>query len=237
MRSLARILSALALLAALLVPVASASAARTPGAKVARWAKKHHLHGSWRTKDADHDGLDNLTEFKAGTDPRKADSDRDGLDDGTELRIGDDPLDPDTDADGVKDGAEHAGVVTAYANGTITLKQFRGGTLTGVLSDVVDCTSASDAAAADSGADDGSVDDGSVDDGGTDASSDGGGDDGSADDGSGDDAPDATDDSADDDDPVAGCEAAGLATGALVRQVEVARDGGSLVFTAVELSS
>jgi uncharacterized protein (DUF736 family) len=129
MRTLARTLSAL-LLAALvaLVPATAASAAKQP--KVAAWAKKHKLTGSWRAKDADKDGLKNFAEFKAKTNPRKADSDRDGLKDGDELRSANDPRDPDTDDDGTKDGAEHAGVVTAFDGDTLTLKQFNGGTLT-----------------------------------------------------------------------------------------------------------
>jgi uncharacterized protein (DUF1800 family) len=42
--------------------------------------------------DADSDGLDNLSEFLAGTDPRDADSDDDGVPDGTEIAHGSLPL-------------------------------------------------------------------------------------------------------------------------------------------------
>lgn len=42
--------------------------------------------------DTDNDGLDNLSEFLAGTDPRDADSDNDGVPDGTEIAHGSLPL-------------------------------------------------------------------------------------------------------------------------------------------------
>ena len=143
MRTLGRTFSAL-LLAALvaLVPATAASAAKKP--KLAAWAKKHHLAGSWKAKDADKDGLKNLAEFKAKTDPRKADSDRDGLKDGDEVESANDPLNADTDDDGIKDGAEHAGVVTAYDGDTITIKQFKGGTITAYVDDLCDDATADD---------------------------------------------------------------------------------------------
>jgi len=78
--------------------------------------------------DTDNDGLTNLQEFQAGTDPRNpdtdgdgvsdgeeikrgtnplnADSDGDGLTDADEIRLGTDPLNPDTDGDGIPDGIE-----------------------------------------------------------------------------------------------------------------------------------
>ena len=125
MRSLFRTLGAVALAALVtLIPASAASAAKKP--KPAAFAAKYHLKGSWRTKDADGDGLKNLKEFKLGTNPKKADSDRDGLKDGDELTSGNDPLDSDTDGDGIKDGAEHAGTVTAFDGTTITINQFNG---------------------------------------------------------------------------------------------------------------
>ena len=56
--------------------------------------------------DPDADGLDNSTEFQAGTNPTDADSDNDGLTDFQELAAGTNPLDPDTDGDGLADGRE-----------------------------------------------------------------------------------------------------------------------------------
>ena len=90
MRILARTLSALALAALVaLVPATAASAAKKP--KVATWAKKHHLSGSWKSKDADKDAVKNVAEYKLGTNPRKADSDKDGLKDGDEVKSGQPP--------------------------------------------------------------------------------------------------------------------------------------------------
>jgi hypothetical protein len=57
--------------------------------------------------DADSDGLTNLQEYLAGTDPQKADTDGDGLTDGDEVnKYHTDPLNPDSDSDGLSDGDE-----------------------------------------------------------------------------------------------------------------------------------
>lgn len=61
--------------------------------------------------DADADGLSNLAEFQAGTDPRNTDSDSDGLTDSDELRRGTNPLRADSDGDHLSDRAELALVV------------------------------------------------------------------------------------------------------------------------------
>ena len=58
-------------------------------------------------EDADSDGLQNVSEFFAGTNPKLADTDADVLPDGPEvLTYHTDPLDPDTDKDGLLDGRE-----------------------------------------------------------------------------------------------------------------------------------
>ncbi len=59
--------------------------------------------------DPDMDGLSNLAEQAAGTDPNDADTDDDGLSDGEEVAVGTNPLDPDTDGDGFCDGPSGAG--------------------------------------------------------------------------------------------------------------------------------
>ncbi|UJG44068.1 MAG: right-handed parallel beta-helix repeat-containing protein [Candidatus Heimdallarchaeum endolithica] len=58
-------------------------------------------------KDPDNDGLTNLEEYQADTDPFDNDTDRDGLIDGDEVNIySTDPLNSDTDGDGMSDGWE-----------------------------------------------------------------------------------------------------------------------------------
>jgi nitrous oxidase accessory protein NosD len=72
------------------------------------------------TEDLDGDGLTDLEEFYAGTDPANPDTDGDGRLDGVEVLIGTDPLNPDTDGDGLSDGIEtNTGVwVDATKTGT-----------------------------------------------------------------------------------------------------------------------
>lgn len=56
--------------------------------------------------DADKDGVTNVAELAAGTDPHHSDSDRDGITDGAEITYGTSPLDPDSDNDTLIDGDE-----------------------------------------------------------------------------------------------------------------------------------
>jgi hypothetical protein len=56
--------------------------------------------------DPDGDGLDNLGELVAVTDPNKADTDGDGLNDAKEVAQETDPLKPDSDGDELKDNVE-----------------------------------------------------------------------------------------------------------------------------------
>ncbi|MFW9944644.1 MAG: hypothetical protein ACFFB7_06570, partial [Candidatus Sifarchaeia archaeon] len=57
-------------------------------------------------EDKDGDGLTNLEEYLAGTNPTLADTDGDGLKDGQEIDLGTDPNDIDSDVDGLSDGEE-----------------------------------------------------------------------------------------------------------------------------------
>jgi len=58
--------------------------------------------------DTDSDGLSDLQEGAAGSNPLDPDSDNDGLLDGAEVMMGTSPLDDDTDDDGIMDGNEDA---------------------------------------------------------------------------------------------------------------------------------
>lgn len=58
------------------------------------------------TADADDDGLNNLGEFQAGTDPQDYDSDNDGISDGDEVLGNTNPNNADTDNDGLPDSYE-----------------------------------------------------------------------------------------------------------------------------------
>jgi len=58
------------------------------------------------TEDEDNDGLDNKSEFEAGTNLEEPDTDGDGSNDGPEIDNGTDPRAPDSDGDGLLDGVE-----------------------------------------------------------------------------------------------------------------------------------
>jgi hypothetical protein len=87
-----------------------------------RWERAHGLQVGARDarKDADHDGLSNLGEYRARTRPedpdsdddcvadRNEDPDRDRVGNAGEMDAGTRPRDPDSDNDGVRDGREDA---------------------------------------------------------------------------------------------------------------------------------
>lgn len=114
-----------------------------------RWERKHHLSLKVKQtkRDQDRDGLNNLNEFKQGTNPRDADSDNDGMDDGDECHHGLNPKDRDSDDDGVRDENENAGKVTSFdaSTGVLTIELVGGGSITGkVTGDTeIDCEQAS----------------------------------------------------------------------------------------------
>ena len=101
-------------------PAADADASGIPDC----WEKWTHTRGFASDADPDGDGLTNLEEFEAQTDPIRADTDGDGIDDATELAglaagVADlDPAapatfvanEPDADADGIPDIWKDSGV-------------------------------------------------------------------------------------------------------------------------------
>jgi hypothetical protein len=78
-----------------------------------RWEKQHHLSLKVKQtkRDQDRDGLNNLGEFRAKTDPR----------------------DRDSDDDGIGDEQENAGTIASFTNGVLTITLAKGGTLSGTV--------------------------------------------------------------------------------------------------------
>ena len=104
---------ALTLIGALLLATAAQAGARDRNHDRIpdRWEKHHRLSLDVKQtrRDQDRDGLRNRAEFRSHMDPR----------------------DDDSDDDGVRDGDEHAGTISAFADGTLTIALFGGGELTG----------------------------------------------------------------------------------------------------------
>jgi len=154
-------------------------------------------------RDQDGDGLRNRGEFKAGLDPR----------------------DDDSDDDGTEDGDEHAGTVGSFdaATGTLTIKLFGGGSITGLVTDDTEIECDDDSARVSHDGDDDrsgpSGDDG-------DHSGPGRGDDDEGDDDHGDD-----DDRGDDED----CGTEALTAGREVEEAELKLSGGKATFREIEL--
>jgi hypothetical protein len=117
-----------------------------------KWEHKFHLstHKNSAKGDPDKDGLNNLGEFRAGTNPRRADTDNDGINDANddqdndgvdnvdEQHEGTNPRDADTDNDGVKDGDETSGTVDSFVEdsanpgtGTLTIRLADNSTISG----------------------------------------------------------------------------------------------------------
>ena len=229
-RTLTLFLAAVAALAVLVPATASARANPRPSASADRnhdripdrWERRHRL--SLRVKqtrrDQDRDGLNNLGEFKAGTNPRDRDTDDDGLRDGAERRVGDNPRDRDSDDDGVRDGHENAGTVQRFDGTTLTIALASGGTVTGTVDDSteIECKRAATTPAptATSSRED-------------EPGGDSGGDDGDNDDGSG------PGDGDDDGDDEVACAKSDLTAGTVVHEAELRLGGGSPVFREVEL--
>lgn len=94
-----------------------------------KWEKAHHLslRVNEARRDQDHDGLNNLAEFRDGTNPRAADTDGDGINDGTEVEDGSNP----DNADDI------SGTVVSFENNvlTIQLPGTDGKTVSGTVND------------------------------------------------------------------------------------------------------
>jgi hypothetical protein len=123
------LLTALLLLAAVLLLPAAAQARgkdRNHDRIPDRWERAHHLSLKVKQtkKDQDRDGLNNLREFKAATDPRDAD----------------------TDDDGVEDGDEQAGTIDAINGSTVTIRLLNNTLVTAekTAGTEVECESADD---------------------------------------------------------------------------------------------
>lgn len=199
-----------AAVAACAVPAAAATARpadRDRDHMPDRWEQRHHLntHRNDARGDADHDGLRNLAEFKAGTDPRNRDSDEDG----------------------VSDKAEHAGTVASFANGTLTLSLFDGSTLTAKVDDRTEIECDEAAPSTTGGTSTAAL---RHDRGDDDRGDDRGDDDRRGDDPGDDDGAESDDENAGD-----GCTAAALVPGATVDEAMVAVTAAGKVFRKVEL--
>jgi hypothetical protein len=255
---MARLLMTLSLVAAAIALCASPALARKRDHDRLpdRWERKFHLNlkKNDAKRDRDRDGLSNVREYRAHTNPRKKDTDHDGLKDGAERRFGFKPRDRDSDDDGIKDGKENAGKITALSGSSITIRLAAGGKLKAGLA--IDCTptgSDDSSGGADTGDDpeDNPADDPESDDSADDASADDpaetdgeDGDDLSASAAQDDDPSEAEDDTSDADfdkqfdAEFAGgetCDASSLKRGGRIHEATVDRSGPSPVVTAVTL--
>jgi hypothetical protein len=192
-----------------------------------RWERRYRL--SLRVKqtrrDQDHDGLNNLGEFRSKTNPRDDDSDNDGVEDGDERSHGLNAKDDDSDGDGVEDGDENAGKVLTFTGGRLTIELTKGGTVSGLVNGdtEIECEHAESSATARASHDDGDENEADDHEGDEDHSGPGDGEDGNNE-----------GDENDEDDEVA-CSQADLAEGAMVHEAELTGTGDSAVFHEVEL--
>ena len=117
-----------------------------------KWEHKFHLstHHNSAKGDPDHDGLNNMGEFRAGTNPRRADTDGDGINDANddqdndgvdnldEQHEGTNPRNPDTNHNGVEDGDETQGTIDSFVEdsanpgtGVLTIRLADNSTISG----------------------------------------------------------------------------------------------------------
>jgi hypothetical protein len=181
-----------------------------------RWEKQHHLSLKVKQtkRDQDHDGLNNLGEYRSGTDPRNGD----------------------TDSDGIGDDAENAGTVASFTNGVLTINLGKGGTLVGQVTSAteIECdgTATATAAGDDPGGDDSGDDHGGGNNGGgsADGNYTGGNNNGGHDNGD-----DGDDDNGGDDQSNCGVEA--FTAGRKVKEADLKAANGVAVFDKVELGA
>ncbi len=209
----------------IVVPAASAKSRDRNHDRIPdKWETKHHLSLKVKQagKDQDRDHMNNMAEFKAGTDPRDAD----------------------TDDDGVKDGNEDAGTIvsfkpaTATAPGSLTIKLLRDNTMvTGAVDEKTEIK-CEDHAATPAPASIRAHDDGEGDGQGEDAKGapatgtptpPAGHDDEGDDDDQGDDENEGEDD--------AMCGTGQLTPGAVVHEAELSTMGGALRFDEIKLGA
>jgi hypothetical protein len=224
----------MALIAVLATAATSPAAKKRDRSKPAAWAKQHELRGKWRNKDRDGDGLTNIAEFKARTDPRRKDTDSDKLRDGIEVKLGLDPRNRDSDGDGIRDGKENAATIVAFDGQRLTLRLARGGQLTAPVDPDVElsCRASEQQDAAEDDLSDDVAEDDVSDEAAWDEAGDAMDDDAGADDVADE------DDSADDE---SGTDVADpctplLKAGSLVREAELEVVDGGRVFVAIEFA-
>jgi hypothetical protein len=177
-----------------------------------RWERAHHLsvRVNQARRDQDHDGLRNRAEFRAGDNPRDAD----------------------TDNDGIRDGQEHAGRVTSFQGGMLTIEVFGGSPLTGqVTADTeIECHGTT-ATAAHNDSGDGENGDGQFgNQGPSDGNQAGDGEDDHGDHGD-------RGDRENDDGEGQACPDGALAPGAVVQEAELRVTSAGTVFTQIELAT
>jgi len=100
-----------------------------------RWEKQNALSLKVKQtrRDPDHDKLNNLGEYRNGTDPHNSDTDGDGIPDGAEVALGLDPTDPDANGDGTIDGQGNVGVISSFDGTTLVIQTISGATISGTV--------------------------------------------------------------------------------------------------------
>jgi hypothetical protein len=100
-----------------------------------RWEKRNVLSLKLKQtrRDPDRDKLNNLGEYRNGTDPHNPDTDGDGIPDGAEVAMGLDPTDPDSDGDGVVDGQDNVGKIASFDGTTLVIQTVTGSRISGTV--------------------------------------------------------------------------------------------------------